>query len=239
MKLSRPEFKLIKFLIILLFIVLQVYFIFLKRHYALDIDVFPNTIPSHKIYNENKIGQTFTAQRNNLARIDVNMATLGRENDKNIYFRLWEQNPKRKLAAEIEFNASEVKDNAYKPIKFKPIRHSEGKKYAFIFSSPGSNPDNSISVWMNEKNIYREGDFLFNNTPSHGDLIFRVYSKRPIFTELGRIVRNYSGIFGSKFFLILSILFFEVIQILFLAKLLEIIHRSLKLNPSDKLETRN
>ena len=234
MKLSTPEFKQIKFLFILLFIALQVYLIFLKRHYALDIDVFPNTIPSHQIYGDNKIGQTFTAQRNNLARIDVNMATYGRDNDKNVYFRLWEQNPRKKLAAEIEINASEVKDNSYKSFKFKPQRHSNGKTYSFIFSSPGSNPDNSISVWMNKNNIYRAGDFLFNNTPSGGDLNFRVYSKRPISSELGRIVRNYHGIFGSIFFLILSIVFFEVISILFLAKLLEIIHRSLIPIPSDK-----
>ena len=234
MKFFKSEFKRTKLLFILLFIVLQIFLIFLKRHYALDVDIFPNTIPSPKIHGENKIGQTFVAQRNNLARIDVNMAAYGRDNDKNIYFRLWEQIPKRKLIAEIEFNASEVKDNAYKTIKFKPIRHSKGKKYALFFSSPGSNPDNSISVWMNEDNIYREGDFLLNNTPSGGDLTFRVYSKRSIIKELGRIVRNYSGIFGSKFFLILSILFFEVVQILFLAKLLDIFHRSLRPSPSDK-----
>jgi len=234
MTLSKPDFKRIKFIIILLFIVLQVYLIFLKRHDALDIDVFPNAVPSHKIYDEHKIGQTFIAQRNNLTRIDVKFATYGRDNDKNIYFRLWEQTPIRKLVEEIEINASELKDNSYKSFKLKPQRHSKGKTYAFIFSSPGSNPDNSISVWMNKINIYREGDCLLNDTPTHGDLIFRVYSKKTISSELGRIVRNYSGIFGSKLFLILSILFFEVIQILFLSKLLEIIHRSLKPIPSDK-----
>jgi len=74
---------------------------------------------------------------------------------------------------------------------------------------------------MNDRNIYPKGDYLFNHHPERGDLIFRVYSKRPVFTELRRVVRNYSGIFGNVAFLVLAIVFFEAAQILMFSKLLD------------------
>jgi len=234
MRVLRMNFRFIKITLLVLFIFMELYLIFIKKHYALDIDVYPNTHPTPHVYKDNTVGQTFIAQRNNLSRIDMMLGTHDRINDRNVIFELWEMDPKKTPVAQSVFNASSVRNSLFHPIKFRSIKDSKDKKYYFLLHSPDSTFENSISVWMNQRDIYRYGDYLFRNTISRGDLVFRVYSKRPIYTELGRIVRNYSGIFGSKPFLIFAILFFVVIQILFLAKLLDMVYKTIKSPDADE-----
>jgi hypothetical protein len=228
MSLPKVSFKVVKFTALAIFILLQFYLIFLKRHYALDLDIAPNNQPSPNIYADRSVGQTFFAKRNNLARIDVTLGTHKRINTRDVTFMLREQSPERKEIRSKVFNASSVKDNLYFPFEFKPIKKSKGKKYYFLFYSPESTQDNSICVWTNTQNIYRNGQYLINHRPAGGDLIFRIYSKRPIFTELGRIVRNYKGLFGKVWFLVVAIVSFEIIQIVVFLKLLDFIRNTLK-----------
>ena len=232
MKFSSLSFVIVKRIFLVLFILLQGYLIFLKKHDSLDIDVTPNTNPSLNIYGQGNLGQTFIARRNRLARIDVMPGTHGRKNDKDIIFELREIHPENKFITRTIFNASSVKNNLYYSFVFKPLKDSQRKTYYFLFQSPQSTPENSICLWTNNRNIYKEGDFLFNHQSQSGDLIFRVYSRRPIFTELRRVVRNYSGIFGNVYFFLVAIAFFEVAQILMLSKLLDLIRHVLTEEPA-------
>lgn len=223
----KVSYKVIKLTVLTLFILMQFYLIFLKRHYALDLDITPNTQPSPNLVAGEKIGQTFSAKRNGLTRIDIMLGTHKRTNNKNIIFTLRERIPERKVIFQTTFNAASVVDNLYYPLEFKPIRKSKGKEYYFILQSPESTYENSICAWTNTNNIYREGAYIYNNSAVGGDIIFRAYSKRPIFTELKRIVRNYEGIFGKVWLLILAIIFFEFVQIVFLSKLLDFFHKNM------------
>lgn len=225
---QRTRFQYVRIGILALFVLSQLYFIFLKHHYTLDIDTSPNSQPTPAIHSQTFIGQTFIAPRDNLARIDIMLGTHNRTNDKDIRFELWEIEPKRKQMVLDTFNAAEVQNNMYFSLKFQKVLDSQGKKYKFSLLSRESTLKNSISAWMNEDNIYRGGEYWLKDQRTKGDLIFRVYSKRPIFTELGRIVRNYRGIFGSKAFLIFVIIFFELMQILVLWTLLGYIHKTWK-----------
>lgn len=223
----KISYRIIKFSIIALFILMQIYLIFINRHYALDLDITPNNQPSVNIYQEEKIGQTFISKRNGLAKIDIMLGTHGRKNNQDVIFILREKKPERKVVRRITFNASTVVNNLYYPLEFKPLRMSKGKEYTFILESPESSFENSICAWTNTKNIYRQGAYIHNSLAVGGDIIFRAYSKRPIFTELKRIVRNYEGIFGKVWLLILAIIFFEFVQIVFLSKLLDFFHKNM------------
>ena len=234
MRTLRMNFKFIKITILILFIFMELYLTVIKKHYALDIDVYPNTHPTPHVYKDNSVGQPFIAQRNNLSRIDIMLGTHDRINDRDVIFELWEMDPEKTLVARNVFNASSVRNNLFHSIRFRPVRKSKDKEYYFLLHSPDSFFENSISAWINQRDIYRYGDYLFRNVISRGDLVFRIYSKRPICTELGRVVRNYSGIFGSKAFLIFSIVFFVVIQILFLAKLLDMLYKTIKSSDADE-----
>ncbi|MCJ7581804.1 MAG: glycosyltransferase [Candidatus Aminicenantes bacterium] len=221
----------------ILFILMQIFLIFLKRHHALDLDVTPGNQPSPNIYQTERVGQTFIAKRNSLARIDILIGTHGRNNDKDVIFVLREKRPERKVERKIIFNASTIPNNLYYPLEFKPIRKSKGKEYYFILQSPESTYENSICVWTNTNNIYSEGASVNNNAPVRGDLIFRAYSKKPVFTELTRIVRHYDGLFGSVWLLVLAILFFELVQILLLSKILDFIHGKFLKEKDSKMKT--
>lgn len=222
----KNRFHPIRFVILGLFIALQLFLIFVKKHDALDLDISPNTIPTPRIHRHNQVGQTFIAKRDNFARIDIMLGTHGQTNSGPVTFRLWELGSPRKQKINTTFEASEVKNNRYHSLRFKPIRDSQDKAYYFLLTAPNATVENSISAWMNDKNIYREGEYWYQNQKSEGDLVFRVYSKRPIAAELGRIVRNYEGIFGSKAVLIFAIVLFETAQILMLWWLLGFIYRS-------------
>jgi hypothetical protein len=220
-RILRLKFAVIKFSMIILFILLQGYLIFLKKHDTLDIDARPNSQPTANIHSYHKIGQTFIARRDNLCGVDLMLGTHGRDNDKEIIFQLWQNTPEKKLVAQQEFNASDVVNNLYNPVRFLPIQHSEDQEYYFHLYSPESTPDNSICLWMNSDNIYDEGHLMLNGKPHLGDLVFRVYSKRPVYTEIGRIVRNYTGVFGNKYILMLIMVLFVSVQIVVLHKILD------------------
>jgi hypothetical protein len=228
MKLSGLRYPIVKKALLVLFILFQGYLIFLKKHDALDIDVTPNTNPTLNICGEGVFGQTFIAPKNGVGRIDVMLGTHGRKNDRDVIFELREIQPDNRLITTTVINASSVKNNLYHPFAFKPVKNSERKVFYFFFFSPESTQENSICIWMNNRNIYKKGDFLFNHHPERSDLIFRVYSRRPVFSELRRVVRNYSGIFGNVTFLLLAIVFFEAAQILMFSKLLDWVRRVLQ-----------
>ena len=223
----KSKFFVVKFSIIFLFILFQAYLIFFRKHDTLDIDAYPNSQPTANIFSYHKIGQTFVAERDNLCRIDVMLGTHDRENDKKVVFQLWQNNPEKILITQQEFNALDVKNNLYNSIRFSPVNHSKDKTYYFLLQSPESTPDNSICAWMNPKNIYGNGQLMLNDQPHKGDLVFRVYSLRPVNTEIGRIVRNYSGVFGNKYILILVMIIFVSAQIFVLHKLLDFMHKVL------------
>lgn len=227
MHVFRSKFILAKYAVIALFVLFQGYLIFIKKHPALDIDAYPNTRPTPGVFGDRKIGQTFIADKDNLSRIDLMLGTYGRENDKDVIFQLWELAREKKLVVEKVFNASNVRNNLYNPVEFAPQKKSKGREYCFLLSSPESSRDNSICAWMNGEDIYGRGNFVLNGQVSEGDLVFRVYSRRPLYTELGRIVRNYSGIFGNMYILIPVIGFFLGVQILVLSKLLDFMYKNL------------
>jgi len=195
---------------------MNVYLIFLKKHVCLDTEVYPNTDTSPNISKENTVGQSFMAERDYLSRIEIMLGTYAKRNNKDVIFLLRELNSKGEVLVQKTFNALEVQDNLFHPIQFRPVRESKGKKYYFELRSPLSSPQNSICAWMNMDNIYPLGEYFFKGSRKRGDLVFRAYSKRPIIAELDRIVRNYPGIFGKRWFLVAAIVFFEVVQLLVL-----------------------
>jgi hypothetical protein len=226
-KLHDPSI-LIKYGVLFLFFLLQIYLIFLKKHDTLDLDVYPNTTPTQLIFGAQTVGQTFFARSDNLCRVDVMMGTLDRQNDRDLIFSLWDAGPTKTVVGSATVNTSRLLNNLYNSFVFKPIRKSKSREFEFILSSPTSWRENSVCAWMNDRNIYRRGTVLLNKAAGRGDLVFRIYSRRPVYTELHRIVRNNPGILGKTWFLILSILLFEAVSFLMLIKLLDLLIPSLR-----------
>lgn len=208
-----------------LFIVWQAGLIFVTKHDALDLDIGPNTQSTENIYQDNRVGQTFIAKRNGLARIDIALGTHGRTNRGTVFFRLWEETPERRLLREVTFNTATVKNNQFYAVRFKPVRRSFGRKYLFVLASAESTYENSICAWMNRRDIYPEGEYYFRQRPQGGDLMFRAYSRQTVAAELGRMVRKYGGALGSPVALAAAALFFIIIATAVFSKLLDLVLR--------------
>ena len=169
------------------------------------------------------MGRTFIAESDNLCRVDILMGTLARPNDRNLTFRLYRLGDPVENVRTATVNAAGLGNNLYNPFVFRPVAKSKKRAFSWILSSPGSWPDNSVCAWMNDKNIYRQGSALINGSPARGDLVFRVYAKRPIFTELHRIVKKKPGILGRAWFFILCAGFFEGVSVLMLIRLTDVL----------------
>lgn len=219
-KTVRSRSFILKGVIVFLFIGLQFYLIFIKKHFTLDIDAYPNTKPTVTIHGERIVGQTFVAERDHLSKIEIMLGTFGRENDGDVIFELGVS--KEKAVEQKVFNAAQVKNNRYHSIVFSSQKNSKGKQYYFTLSSPESTPDNSICAWMNTEDIYPDGQYFFNNQPPGGDLVFRTYSLQPVSAVLGKINENYPGIWGSQIFLILTVILFIALEVVILIKLLDL-----------------
>jgi hypothetical protein len=199
-----------------LFVLFQACLIFVMKHDTLDLDVGPNTQPTENIYQGNRVGQTFVARADNVARVDVAMGTHGRANDGTVFFRLWEETPERTLLRETAFNAAAVKNNLFHTVRFKPVSDTMGRTYYFVFSSAESTYENSICAWMNRHDIYPEGRYFLRHEPGDGDLMFRVYSRETVAGGMSRVVRKYGGVFGSPaFFAAAMALFAAAVTVLF------------------------
>lgn len=221
MTLTQGRRRLLKRTILALFLLFQAWLIFIKTHDVLDVEAAPNNVPSPNICGTIRVGQTFIAPQNGLARIDVSLGTHGRTNDRNVYLTVWALEKSRRRIAGFVFNASDVANNKYRAFPFKPVRGSKGKKFMFVFHSPQSTPDNSICAWMNSGNTYSKGKAWIGGAASPGDLLFRAYSRRSVAASLPRIIKKSSGIFGSLKILVVLIVLFEAALLLALAGLLD------------------
>jgi len=202
------------------FVLLQVCLLGVVRHETLVLDVFPNDTPSPRIFGPRNVGQTFIARKNGLSRLDFLVGTYKQAIGMSLSFQLWEVGGTGALAAEKAIPGSELKDNLYTPVRFRPIRRSKGKTYKFIVSAPEAAAENSVSLWMNGRDIYREGEPLFNGSPAAGDFVFRAYAKRTVLAELGRITSKYPGFLGKRGPFVLAVLFVEAALIFFFWRLL-------------------
>jgi hypothetical protein len=236
MERGKNKIKLIEWGVVACFMLIQVYLVFMNKHLTMDIDAAPNAQPTPHIMGDREIGQTFIAARDNLSRIEVMMGTFGRENDQNVIFKLGI--PNKKVILRKVFNASEVKNNLYHAISFSPQKDSKGKRYYFSFSSPDSTLGDSICAWSNPRDIYRRGEYFFNRKTPGGDLVFRTYSFQPVSAILGKINKNYPGIWGSPAVLILTMIFFVVMEVVVLFKLLDLGYQYLSGNLMKKEDAR-
>jgi len=212
---------LIKYIALVLFIIMEINLLFVKKYDTLDLNVGPNTLPSPDICGTRTVGQSFTVRRGGLARIDLMMGTHKKTLQGEMRFELWEDGPGGKKIADKTIQASLIKDNLFFSVMFKPLGSSKTKRLFFVLSAPAATPDNAACVWMNPENIYPSGELRVDGRPSRGDLVFRLYSKRTEIAEIGRIARSASGFLGHPLMFALILVAFTAGQIAVLWTLTE------------------
>jgi len=197
-------------ILLVAFILVQIHLIFFLRHDTLDLEVWPNTNPSPRVFGSQTVGQTFIPQRDGLNRIDVLLGTHGLDLKHDLILRLYEGKPAGRPVAEIRVPGPSIRNNLFHPFEFKPIRRSKGRSFTFILAVPSAAEKESPSVWMTASDLFPGGTILINERPENGDCVFRTYSRRTIISEWDRISHGVPGRWGNPWLLAMIALLFEV-----------------------------
>lgn len=104
------------------------------------------------------VGQTFTAQENNLASVRVMFATYsGRNNTEPVRFYLRSSIHSKDDIRTAQVKPSELGDNRLHAFRFEPIPDSAGKQYFFFVVSPASTPGNAVTIDLDTRDPYYSG----------------------------------------------------------------------------------
>jgi len=141
-----------------------------------------------------RVGQSFTARRDNLHRIDVLVSTYGRRNTRDVIFRLKDSPTADKDLAAVRLNASLLADNSYARFVFEPQPGSRGKSFYFCVESPESVRGDAITLWAYRQVDLPDARLYRNGRTSDGQLIFGTFYLDDQLGEVGE--RPFSHGFG-------------------------------------------
>lgn len=166
--------------------------------------------PPQEIREEQIIGQTFVAPRDGLNRIDILLQTYGRRNIQDVTLRLLEvptgqDNPlEGSEVFQTSFNASTVRDQAWRTFSFPPVASSTGKTYLITLDSPESSPGNAITIGGIERDLYVPGGAFLGAVPVAADITFRVCFQMTPAEKLqmliGQLTQDRPGVWGNSGF---------------------------------------
>jgi hypothetical protein len=149
------------------------------------------------------IGQTFTAEADGLYRLDVQLATYGRDNSGRVRFHLRQSPAAGEDIASVEFDAADVVDDADRPFLFPRQAHSAGRAYYFFFDTPDGQPGQAITVRgvVSGPDRYPGGGLLIDGQPvAGGDLTFIPYFDGGLPLLLKRFATFQPSFYSPSFF---------------------------------------
>jgi hypothetical protein len=209
------------FFVIGAFILMQVILVAVAKHDTLIMNTWPNTNPSPDFWGACDIGQTFVSSSPNIGRIDLFFGTHGRSASYRIGFELFEAGAPPILLAASGIEASALRNNLFNEIRFPTVRGTRGKRLYFRLLAPEATAADAMALWMNTGDILPDGAMIYNGAPASGDIIFRVYARRTILSELGRIVAGNPGLLGRPALFVVVILLLEAAFIWALAAIVD------------------
>lgn len=134
--------------------------------------------PVGELYGKTTFGQTFVVHHPNLSRIDVMMATYGRENHLPVVFHLQRGLPEtgKQDIVTLKIPPSAITDDKYHSFVFPAIPNSQGQTFYFYLSSARSMTGDAFTLWATSEDAYPEGTRTVNDQFVPGDLCFIAYS---------------------------------------------------------------
>ncbi len=177
------------------------------------------------------IGQSFTAPRDGLSRLDVFLQTYQRRNTHDVTLRLFETPNAETWAAQdpplfsVTFNAATVSDQSWRSFYFAPLLNSSGKTYLLTLESPSSTDGNAITVGGIERNSYLPGTAFLGPIPVPVDITFRscyqMTAKEKLSVLTRQLTQNKTGPWQDGAFYGLSLILYLLLLLGFLVYLLE------------------
>jgi len=211
----------LKFFLIGIFLLLQVYLFFFKNVEVLDYSRYINEEPL-PLFGENKnVSQGFRTP-GPLARIDIMMANY-KIKPKNSTLRLSIFKENQRLFLK-NYPANTVEDNRFYSFKISSKKIHAGN-YRLQLNYFPQDKKEKLAAWSSKKDLYPYGSLYVNEQPQPGDMTFRVYYGSTIWQEKARWLsespksgfRSFALVIGFILLLLMvSLLFYY-----FLSKLLD------------------
>ena len=154
-----------------------------------------SAIPVGEIYGNNKIGQTFIAEHNNMSTIEVLLATYNRENSGEFIFNLKSDVKSIEEIHDHGYDMRTVQDNEFFRFSFPIIKNSERKKYYFYLEAPKAQSGNAITIWSNPIDLYKDGEKIVDGVISPGDLVFKTEYEVGIKLKFNALLGNIIKLF--------------------------------------------
>jgi hypothetical protein len=174
--------KIPEFLLIIAFLLLQVYLFFLKNFDVLDYSHYINQHPL-PLYGETKYaGQEFRSP-GPLSRIDLLMANY-KIKPKAGTLRLSILKGKQRLFLK-NYPANTIEDNRFYSFNFNTANIPAGN-YRLQLNYFPQNKKDKLAVWTSTEDLYPFGHLDVNGTRQKGDMTFRVYYASTIWKEKAR-----------------------------------------------------
>lgn len=110
-----------------------------------------------------RVCQTFLARHDGLARIEVLLDNLGRQNRSTFTFTLRAAPDDPEAIVRLTGDAAEVGHLAYYPFAFDPLPDSAGQSYAFCLEAPEADLQEAITAIGTLDDGYAEGQAVFRD----------------------------------------------------------------------------
>ncbi|KAB8143369.1 hypothetical protein F8S13_10145 [Chloroflexia bacterium SDU3-3] len=123
------------------------------------------------ITSDNPLEQDFLSNSNGLKAVYIKLATYNRVNHGNATISLYTADDK--LIAQETVDMSVLKDNDFFVLQF-PKQNSKNVRYLIKIATDTADPSQTITAWMNKKDVYQQGSIHSKDGKVKGDLAFKL-----------------------------------------------------------------
>lgn len=110
----------------------------------------PSLDKTFDLYGQISISQSFTATADNLAVIGLSIKNPNLQNKKDITLTIVDNN---NILGSSTLNGAAIPDGDFVKFKFPPITGSKDRNLTFVLSSPGSNRNDALKIFLTKQKL--------------------------------------------------------------------------------------
>jgi len=193
--------KVLKIVLFALFILVQVYLLFVKDFQVLDYPRYVNEFPQPLLDGEEKlykVSQTFRTP-GPLTRIDIMLGNYKvKPGGGMLQLGIFER--ERCLFLK-QYPADAVEDNQFYKFAVESQKIAAGNYTLQLKYLPGDRTER-LAVWTDRVGMYPYGDFFVDGKRGEGDMTFRVYYLSTLWHQGGRLLEGVPSFWGGRSWLV-------------------------------------
>lgn len=193
--------KVLKIVLFALFILVQVYLLFVKDFQVLDYPRYVNEFPQPLLDEDGqlyKVSQSFRTP-GPLTRIDIMLGNYKvKPGGGRLQLGIFEG--ERCLFLK-RYPADVVEDNQFYKFTVESHKIAAGNYTLQLKYLPGDRMER-LAVWTDRGGMYPYGDFFVDGKRGEGDMTFRVYYLSTLWRQGGRLLESMPSFWGGRFWLV-------------------------------------